>query len=407
MTSERQQVAVPSGVTAGRELWRAVGLSMGPLVVLGMARFAYALLLPSMRADLGWSYTRAGNLNAANAVGYLLGAVAAVPLNRAAGARTAFLGGLVLTAACLLGCAATTSFALLAMLRLGAGAAGAVAFVAGAGLAVQAGAHLRPGRAAVLLGIFVAGGGSGILLSGAGIPPLLATLGPGLGWRAGWLLLGLASLVAVVPAATATRGLRPPPAEPPGERRAWERQRLGATTIAYLLFGMGYIGYMTFVVAVLRSELDAAQIAVFWMLLGAASIGASFWWGPVLGRARGGRGLAVLLAVVAVGAAVPLLAAGPVAAFGSAVLFGGSFLSTVTAVTVVARRNLPPYQWGAAIGGLTVAFAAGQCVGPVLAGVLSDQASGVRAGLAASAIVLAVGAAVALAQPDHHRGQEA
>jgi len=169
---------------------------------------------------------------------------------------------------------------------------------------------------------------------------------------------------------------------------------------------MGYIGYMTFVVAVLRTELDATQIAMFWMLLGAASIGASFWWGPLQGRARGGRGLAVLLSVIAVGAALPLLVAGPVAAFGSAVLFGGGFLSTVTAVTVVARRNLPPDQWGAAIGGLTVAFAAGQCVGPVLAGVLSDHASGVRGGLATSAIVLAVGAAVALAQPEHHRGQE-
>jgi len=232
MTSARQQFAAPSGVAAGRELWRAGGLSMGPLVVLGMARFAYALLLPSMRADLGWSYTQAGTLNAANAVGYLLGAAVALPLIRAAGARTAFLGGLVLTAACLLGCAATTSFAMLAMLRLGAGVTGAVAFVAGAGLAVQAGAHLQPGRAAMLLGIFVAGGGLGILLSGAGIPPLLATLGPEVGWRAGWLLLGLASVVAVVPAATATRGLQPPPAEPTGKQRARERQRLAATTLA-------------------------------------------------------------------------------------------------------------------------------------------------------------------------------
>jgi hypothetical protein len=33
-------------------LWVPLGLAIGPLVALGLARFAYALLLPAMRADL-------------------------------------------------------------------------------------------------------------------------------------------------------------------------------------------------------------------------------------------------------------------------------------------------------------------------------------------------------------------
>src|SRR5690349_1998446 len=33
-----------------------IGLAMGPAVGLGLGRFAYALLLPAMRLDLGWSY---------------------------------------------------------------------------------------------------------------------------------------------------------------------------------------------------------------------------------------------------------------------------------------------------------------------------------------------------------------
>ncbi|WP_390624297.1 YbfB/YjiJ family MFS transporter [Fodinicola feengrottensis] len=36
---------------------------------------------------------------------------------------------------------------------------------------------------------------------------------------------------------------------------------------------------------------------------------------------------------------------------------------------------LPPDRWAAAIAALTIAFAIGQCVGPVLAGTLSDRAS--------------------------------
>ena len=38
-----------------RSLWLAVALSMGAAISLGITRFAYALLLPPMREDLGWS----------------------------------------------------------------------------------------------------------------------------------------------------------------------------------------------------------------------------------------------------------------------------------------------------------------------------------------------------------------
>jgi predicted MFS family arabinose efflux permease len=53
-----------------------VALSLGAAVSLGVTRFAYGLLLPPMRADLQWSYTLAGAMNTANALGYLLGALA-------------------------------------------------------------------------------------------------------------------------------------------------------------------------------------------------------------------------------------------------------------------------------------------------------------------------------------------
>ncbi|MGW9027614.1 helix-turn-helix domain-containing protein [Streptomyces sp. NPDC055722] len=38
----------------------ALGLAAGPVVALGFTCFAYALLLPSMRTALGWSYAAAG-----------------------------------------------------------------------------------------------------------------------------------------------------------------------------------------------------------------------------------------------------------------------------------------------------------------------------------------------------------
>src|SRR5688572_12231790 len=49
----------------------ALALSMGAAISLGISRFSYALLLPPMRDDLGWSYLLAGAMNTGNAFGYL------------------------------------------------------------------------------------------------------------------------------------------------------------------------------------------------------------------------------------------------------------------------------------------------------------------------------------------------
>ena len=72
----RMSPASPA-VSPGPARWVAVALalSLGAAVSLGITRFAYALLLPPMRADLGWSYSLAGAMNTVNALGYLLGAL--------------------------------------------------------------------------------------------------------------------------------------------------------------------------------------------------------------------------------------------------------------------------------------------------------------------------------------------
>lgn len=157
---------------------------------------------------------------------------------------------------------------------------------------------------------------------------------------------------------------------------------------------------MTFIVAFLDGGgATPAEVTAFWAVLGLAAIGGGFLWSPLLGRWRGGRGPATLMLIVTAGALVPLLSASTMARFGSAALFGVSFLAVVTAVTVVARASLQPHQWSAAIAALTIAFSIGQCLGPILAGVLSDRADGVHSGLLLSVAILAAGAIIAMFQP--------
>ena len=82
----------------GRTWRRALALALGAAVSLGLARFSYALLLPTMRADLGWSYFTGGAMNTANAAGYLIGALLAPRWLARHDARTLLVGGGVATA---------------------------------------------------------------------------------------------------------------------------------------------------------------------------------------------------------------------------------------------------------------------------------------------------------------------
>jgi hypothetical protein len=86
-------------------------------------------------------------------------------------------------------------------------------------------------------------------------------------------------------------------------RAATARASLAAAAIAYALAGAGYIAYMTFVIAFLRAEHFAAStVSTFWTVLGLASVATGFGWGYVLARLSGGWPLAVVLAMLEIGA---------------------------------------------------------------------------------------------------------
>jgi predicted MFS family arabinose efflux permease len=374
------------------------GLALGPAVGLGLGRFAYALLLPSMRLDLGWSYAQAGTMNTANAAGYLLGALAASPLATRLGNKRAFLLGLLLTAGGLLATGLVDDYGVLLVLRALAGAAGALSLITGGALAAAAGHGGRKGRSAVVLGVYFGGAGFGMVVSAFAVPALVAQVG----WRAGWFVLGALAVAATVASFWAlTRACDVALAAASHHRiDACQATRgMLAVLASYVLFGAGYIAYTTFIVAWLRQRLGfgASDVTLFWGCVGLAATGAGVAWGPLLARLGGGR---AANAVVAAGAVLPVLIATRPAVFASAILFGGSFLIVPTSVTAFARKAAPPQAWTTAIAMLTVGFAVGQCIGPWLSGVVSDTSYGLAGGLLLSGAILAGAALTALAQTE-------
>ena len=176
----------------------AVVLSLGAAVSLGITRFAYGLLLPPMRADLGWSYTLAGAMNTANAAGYLLGALSAPWLMRRAGVPHVLVGASLLASVFMAGSGFFTGAAPLLAQRLLAGVTSAWVFVACGLLAARLG-QWYPTRSGLMLGVVYGGVGWGIVLSALAVPGVLAAHATEAhGWAWAWWWLALACVLATV-----------------------------------------------------------------------------------------------------------------------------------------------------------------------------------------------------------------
>lgn len=368
-----------------RSLLTALGLSAASVIALGFSRFAYALLLPAMQADLSLSYTEAGGLNTANAVGYLAGAFGAAWSARRWGPARPFAAGVALSALVLVATALPSAYEPLAALRAVGGFFGAFAYILGAALAGGAGPGLSADRRGVLVGIYSAGPAAGIVLSGLAAPAA-AGLGED-GWRAGWLALGaLAALgtAAALPAAlAASRAAGGGTAARRGGRLAREDfLHILPTTLAYTCFGAGYAGWSTFVVALLRAEgWTEAETGRFWIAMGAVGAVAAVAWGRALGRMPSNRGPALAYLATLVGAAPVLIWPEPAGAYASAIIYGGSVMAGPTSITVLAQRHLAPASLAPAVAAMTICFAVGQSAGPVLSGWVSDVTGDVAAGL--------------------------
>jgi predicted MFS family arabinose efflux permease len=384
----------------------AIGLSLGAALSLGLARFAYGLLLPPMRADLGWSYALAGAMNTSNAAGYLLGALATPALLRRFSPGAVLMAGSMLASVLMALSGLFTDTTIWLLQRLAVGVASAMVFATGGLMAARLGAT-DPARGGLLIGVYYGGTGLGITLSALVMPVVLqAAAGQPHAWAWGWAALAVLCFAAAAalrwPLAQLARlGGQVVGANVPGAAPAAPLQlrRFACALAAYGMFGVGYIGYMTFVVALLREQgQSATRITVFYALLGVAVMVSPRLWAWLLDRYRDGRPLALLNALLGVATILPALSSAWALVLLSGLLFGAVFLSLVASTTALVRHNLPPAQWASGIAAFTIVFAAGQIVGPTMVGWVSDGPGGLARGFVLSAVALWAGAALALGQ---------
>lgn len=376
-----------------------VGLALGICVSNGFARFSYGLILPAMQQDLDWTYTQAGWINTANALGYVVGAVVTFLLVRRVPAPHLFSIGMVGTSVCLVANGLTADFWWLSLWRILTGVFGALVFIVGSTLAASL-FQDDPKRNALAIAINFGGGGFGMVLSGVALPLLFAHSGNSV-WPLSWLALGLASIVCCVFATWSAYAVRQPDEGNTVETAATHLpvRRMLAMLFGYGLFAAGYIVYLTFLIAWMQSlAFSSMMVAGVWLIVGLSMMASPFVWRPLLAHYMSGFPFAMAVGATSVGTLLPLIWPSAVGLIVSAALFGLSVFIAPSAVTSFSRKNLPSPLWGPALGLLTIVFALGQTVGPVAAGAVGDHFGDIRFGLLGAGVVLGLGAVIGLFQ---------
>lgn len=380
-------------------------------VVFGFARLSYGLLLPALRADLHGSYSAFGRVASANLAGYLLGTIT-VPfvVTRIRGVRgTIWLNTIAILVASLAMAASALSTDLiqLGIWRFISGAFSAPATVLTLVLTLERVVPRERGRAS---GVVWMGMGVGIVLSGL-IAPLVIGAGTASLWRLVWMAMGIVGIAAAWGLHRALRiGTRsdmhaaPPSTANIDRTGASEHAMLGATlklllqprglltlTLAYFVFGCGYIIYFTYFIALATHQGVPAPLAgLVWSILGAAGIAGGVLWGRAIDRWPTGLILAIALSLGAVGAlAVQGLAVEALGAILVGTTIGGPAL-----VTILLRQAVPAAYYTASLSLMTTAVGLGQVVGPIIGGAVVD-AHGLALGTATTAIALTVAALLA------------
>jgi predicted MFS family arabinose efflux permease len=370
-------------------------LATGGLIAIaaavGIGRFIYTPILPPMAEGLHLTKGEAGLIASANFLGYLAGALAAASPRLPGGPRAWLLVALAASAATTSAMAWPEVMAAFMALRFVGGVASAYVLVLASALVLE---RLSAAGHAGLSAVHFSGVGTGIAAS-ALLTWALASAG--FDWRAMWLGGGLLSAAGLLAAAALIPGVpaRSSPASTAAARAGDLRLRL--LSIAYGLFGFGYVITATFIVVIVRaSPAAAAMEPIFWLVLGLAAIPSVAVWVAAGRRLGVVRAFALACVVEAVGVFASVAWPTIAGLFLAAVLLGGTFMG-LTALGLIAARNLVPDNPRRSLAILTAAFGLGQIVGPIVAGYGFDLTGSFFLPSLLAVAGLLVGAGLALA----------
>ncbi|MGE7092453.1 MFS transporter [Lysinibacillus sp. NPDC048646] len=344
------------------------------ITTTGFARMAYGIMLPFMQEGLSLTTTESGLLGTILFLGYLLTVGMAGILTLRIGARKVLLFGSGLVVAGLAGLVFVTNFWWAAISLFLAGAGSALVYTPLLSIAVGS----FPKKRGTVMGLLMSGAGIGMLLSGILVPFMLQHF-PQLGWRGPWLIFASITIIVVLLAAFV---LKAPHASHENvnadeNTNGWRSKELYFIAVLYFIVGIIYLIPNLYQTSYMKElGLSNAMAGTVYAIAGIVSIGGAPLWGMLADRIGVKKALLAALVLSVVGDILPIVC-GTIAGFiVSAVIWGSSLGGVLVLIQMKASQQVQPKYVATAIGFISIFYAVGQMIGPVLAGGLIEYAGG-------------------------------
>lgn len=401
--------------------YRWIVLAMAFLSVfgaLGLGRFGYSAVLPSMQEALGLSSAAAGSLASWNLVGYTVMAAVGGVLASRLGPRVVLTAGLFITAAGMFLTGLTSGLLGASAARLLTGMGNGMILVPAIALMV---AWFDVRRVGLASAIVPTGSSLAMVLAGPLVPRLIAAGGDE-GWRLAWyffaaITLALALLNAGV---QRDRPRRPPPGRGAlyGRRAAYLQSHRDTTAadllgilragyawhlgMVYFLYGVGFLSYFTFFQKRLTGDLgySAETAGNLFLIMGVAGLVGGFFWGALSDRIGRRWTIVVMLGLAGIAGLLFAWAPGTFCLGLSGVLLGSTCLVIPGLIGAACGDRFGAVLASASLGFVTVLVGVGQSVGPYVGGLLGDVFGSLWPTYLMSGLVFLLGAAGMALLPD-------
>lgn len=381
---------------------------------LGIGRFSYGMLLPSLQGGIGLNYNEAGFIASANMLGYCLATLAVGSLVFRFGSRTAISLSLFAVSLSMMAVGFSGSFVSVSLFRFITGASSAGANITVMGLSSHWFSQHRRG---IANGFLVGGSGLAMLLTGWLVPKVIEIY-PEQGWRYNWFILGGVVLVISVLSWILIRNI--PQGQgltPLGSKNFLSSERdvddriytireiislksIHFIAATYFCFGMSYIIYTTFFVNYLIGEkgLTQAMAGDIWSIVGLLSIGSAILWGSLSDAIGRPAALTFVFLLQGISYIISAITTGTLFMGLSAIIFGLTAWSIPGIMASYCGDLLGPRNTTASLGFVTLFFSMGCIFGPTIAGYIKEISGSFTAAFYLAAGIALLGGILSLSQ---------
>lgn len=341
------------------------------ILSIGIARYSFTPMIPSMQAQVGLSEGLAGWLAGWNYIGYLTGLFLVWLLSDLRAKDFFYRYGLLVAIIATALMAAHDNRVVWYASRFFAGISSATGFMLGTGLVLN---WLHHNGYKGELGIHFAGIGLGIIVTAIAVD--LTDLGAvfAVNWRLQWVILAGVGFLLMIPAV----GLLPMPKQEEVEmsREGYEMRKVALPSEKWLwlmqgaYFCAGFSNTVNVTFTSLITELQPLEGlgAKMWLLVGIAATPAPFLWDRIARRLGGLNALKLAFATNAIGNICLALSHSLMATAFACVLFGFTFMGIVSLTLSTVGR-----QYGTKATQIMARLTLGYCIAQILSPIISGS----------------------------------